>query len=64
MNATSPKRLRLVSAVVHLQLVVDDGETLAPIESQPVQIMPADLDGLAERIRGDLEAAEQQLNTD
>ena len=54
-------RLRLVSAVVHLNLVVDDGETLAPIESQPVIVMPADLDGLAERIRADLAAAEAQL---
>jgi hypothetical protein len=33
-------RVRLVGAVVNLQLVVDDGETLDPLRIDPIQVAP------------------------
>jgi hypothetical protein len=43
-NGPGPRRLRvrLVSVTVQLEVVADDGDTLHPIETQPVRIPASD----------------------
>lgn len=62
------KKVRLVAVQVHAQFVVDDGETLAPLEahglqSPPVAVTPADWPTFAAgRFAQAVAALEDQLN--
>jgi len=58
-------RARLVTAQVALQVVVDDGETLTPIQLEPITLTAAQWEGFDIRaalagIQAQLDQAEQE----
>ena len=56
----SDRHLRIAHVIVQPVLVWDDGENLAPgPQCNPISVSVADLPGLPERLRADLEIAEQ-----
>jgi hypothetical protein len=57
-------RVRLVAATVHLTAVADDGETLHPLQLEPLVVpaaaWPPDLDAVLAGVQRQLDAAEGQ----
>lgn len=58
------KRLRLVQMVVQAVLVVDDGETLEPVQVAPITVKGGQLDSFPEQMRAEMTRLEAELNGD
>lgn len=57
-------RIRILSVQVTPHLVMDDGETLTPIETTPAMLTAADLAAFPEMLREQIAAEEARLNAE
>lgn len=58
-------QVRLVSVVMQLELVVDDGNTLTPLETAPIRLPPAgwppNMDALLEQVQRQIDGEDQPI---